>query len=288
LLLTLVFLGSACDPAPLSVWKPPANDPQTASVPSTPSQDDQPPQFAARDETARVTARRRLRLDVTLNVLHVEVPRAQRNNVGPLWNYLREDVLDQRTVLRLHRNGLRVGVGHAQDWEAVKAALDAADGVRSAVMDPVRLPPNYPFALELDEHPREQTLFFVGDDGVLSGETWPRSRNFLRVSYDLNLTSPQRLRLVLVPEVRQRQEGWRWVRHESGLVQMPEYGGRAFGAAAFAVDLEAGEFLLVAPSEQADLYGLIGGAFLCRRQDDQLFDSYIFLRSDVNRVAQRD
>jgi hypothetical protein len=221
-----------------------------------------------------------------LSVLHVQIPRDRRQQAEPLWNHLREDVVDGRTALRLRKNGLRVGLGHGQWWEAIKATIDATEGARSVTLSPVQLPPGYPLALELDERPREQTLFFVGEDGILSGETWPHSRNVLRVSYDLDLADPQRARLTVVPEVRQRLDGWRWVRTAAGLTQTPSYEGRAFGAAAFGTGLEPGEFLLIAPSREAELFGIVGGAFLSQDVDGRPFDSYVFLRADVNHVAR--
>ena len=147
--------------------------------------------------------------------------------------------------------------------------------------------PAFPLALELDERPREQTLFFLGDDGILTGETWPQSRNVLRVSYEISPANPERVRVAVVPEVRQRLDGWRWVRSGAGLAQVPQYSGRAFGAAGFTVDLEPGEFLLVAPGPQADLYGMVGGAFLSSEREGERCDSYVFLRADMNHVAFR-
>lgn len=230
---------------------------------------------------------RRMRLDVVLTILHVQIPRSARRQAEPLWNHLREDVIASDTALRLRQNGLRVGVGHAQWWDAMKATLDATSDVRSQSLDPVRIPPNYPLALELDEGPREQTLFFMNEDGILTGESWPQSRNALRFSYDLNLQDRECVTLLVVPEVRQYRAGWRWVRSEAGLVQLPKYGGRAFAAASFGVLLEPGEFLLIAPSEQVDLYGILGGALLSREEEGRHYDSYVFLRADVNHVARR-
>ncbi len=245
------------------------------------------PTLVRAPEPERTAPVARVALDVVLTILHVQVPTGGRAAVEPLWNHLREDVLDSATVLRLRKNGLRVGIGNAEWWDAVKATLDATEGVRSQPLDPVRLPPDFPLALELDQRSREQTLFFVADDGILTGETWPHSRNVLRVSYELNRLHPERVRLLVVPEVRQRLDGWRWVRTGSGVAQMPEYNGRAFAAAAFSVDLEPGEVLLVAPSREADVYGIVGGAFLSSEPEAGRGDSYVFLRVDVNHVALR-
>jgi hypothetical protein len=91
----------------------------------------------------------------------------------------------------------------------------------------------------------------------------------------------------VVPEVRQRLDGWRWVRTTTGVSQTPEYYGRAFAAAAFSVQLQPSEFLLIAPSRDADVYGIVGGAFLSGAAEADRYDSYVFLRADVNHVALR-
>ena len=43
--------------------------------------------------------------------------------------------------------------------------------------------------------------------------------------------------------LRQELAGWEWVREESGLMQMPRSGGRAFGSVGCTVGLLPGEFL---------------------------------------------
>lgn len=270
-------------PAPGSTARPtPAGSPATPTRP-----DDHPLTLVGKPAPASTAAARTIRFDVALTTLLVQIPRRDRTQTEAVWNHLREDVFDGRTALRLRQNGLRVGVGRAEWWEAVQTVLNSVPAVRSNEVTPVRVPPNYPLALELDTAPREQTLFFASDDGVLSGETWPQSRNVLRVSYELNLHNPERVRLVVVPEVRQHLDGWSWVKTDTGLAQVPNYAGRTFATAGFAAELEPGEFLLVAPTEASDGFGLIGSTFLTTQEDEQRFESFVFLRADVNRIAQR-
>jgi hypothetical protein len=280
---------AACNGPPIALWSPAPAGPPVVPIP-TASQQPRPENSPALPRPTELEVQapvKRVRLDVVLTILHVAVPPRSRAQTEPLWNHLREDVFDGATTVRLQKNGVRVGVGNAEWWDAVKATLDATDGVHSQALDPVRIPPDFPLALELDERPREQTLFFLGDDGILTGETWPQSRNVLRVSYDINPANPERVRVAVTPEVRQRLDGSRWVRSGAGLTQIPQYSGRAFGAAGFNVDLEPGEFLLVAPGPQADLYGIVGGAFLSSEREGERCDSYVFLRADMNHVAFR-
>lgn len=248
---------------------------------------DTPPEFGTSSGPRLLQRPTQTRLDTVLRVLHVQIPSSRRGQAATLWNHVHEDALDVDTRLRLGRNGVRAAIGHNRWWEAIKATFDAIEGAQTVALDPVRLPEGYPLALQLDSNPHEQTLFFVAEDGVLSGETWPGSRNVLRVSCALDLEHPECLHLAVVPEVRQRLDGWRWVRHEAGLTQLPKYEGRAFAAAGFVADLEPGQFVVLAPGERADVYGIVGGAFLVQELNGTRYDSYVFLRADVNHVACR-
>jgi hypothetical protein len=223
-----------------------------------------------------------------LAVLHILVPQAQESAVEKIWNFLREDVLDAETRLRLQQNGLRVGVGHVQSWEPIKAALDAIEGHRVTFATPVRVPVGFPLSLELDSESREQTLFYVGTDGILSGSSWPDSRNVLRATYAPDPRDAGRVLLQVVPEVHQRRDGWEWVRTESGLWQIPRQSMETFHAAGFVLTLGQEEFVLLAPSVNSRIYGLLGGAFLTRRSEGQNWNSYVFLRPEATDVGQYD
>ena len=228
------------------------------------------------------------RLVYEMAVLHVLVPQPQRTDMDKIWNFLREDVLDAETQLRLRRNGLRVGVGHAQSWEPIKAAMDAIEGHKVAMTSPLRVPIGFPLALELDAEPHDQTLFYVGRDGILSGGTWPASRNVLRISYSPDPHQSDRVVLLAVPQVHQKRTGWEWIRTEAGLWQVPRQDMQSFDAAGFMLSLDPGEFVLIAPSENSALYGLLGGVFLTRETEGRHYDSYVFIRPEARQIGQND
>jgi len=219
-------------------------------------------------------------------VLHVLIPRDHAGAAAKIWNFLREDALDAETQQRLRQNGVRVGVGHTQWWEPVKAALDAIDDHRVTFATPLRVPAGFPLSLELDSEPREQTLFYVGADGILSGGTWPRSRDVLRVTYAPDVRDLRSIVVYVVPEVHQEQDGWEWVRTESGLWEVPRQAKQTFDAAGFALTLAPGEFALLAPSGNSHIYGLLGGAFLTRTCEGRQYDSYVFLRPEARQIGQ--
>jgi hypothetical protein len=239
-------------------------------------------------ELPEETAPQPQRLVYELAVLHILVPQGQQAAAEKVWNFLREDGLDAETRLRLQQNGLRVGVGHARDWEPIRLAMEAIEDHRVTFATPIRVPVGFPLSLELDSEPREQTLFYIGPDGILSGSTWPDSRNVLRVTYAPDLHDADRIRLFAVPEVHQRRDGWEWVRTEAGLWQVPRQSMQTFDAAGFVLTLSPGEFALLAPSANAQIRGLLGEACLTRKSEGRRYNSYVFLRPEARHVGQQD
>ncbi|MBK8915628.1 MAG: hypothetical protein IPM64_13720 [Phycisphaerales bacterium] len=223
--------------------------------------------------------------EIFLRILLVQVPAAQSESAGKIWNHLREDVLDAGTSQRLRRNGLRIGVGRVEWWEPVQVALNAVEGARSNPWEPVRIPPAYLLGLEMDTAPREQTVFSVEADGILSGGTFVQSRNVLQLMCLLDPRERSRVHLHIVPEVRQQIEEMQWVQTERGMMEVPRYRGQRFPAAGLSVPLEDGEFVVIAPGEQSRLYGLIGRIMLSEEIQARRYDSYVFLKPEVRYAA---
>ncbi len=283
----IVLLVAACAGCKSGApGRPPPGQPQAEAAPEI--QDADTGITLVRADHAAPRKAEPPRLAYELAVLHVLVPQEQEAAMEKIWNFLREDVLEAQTDLRLRQNGLRVGVGHAQWWEPIKAALEAIEGHQVTLETSLRVPAGFPLSLELDSEAREQTLFCVGSDGMLSGSTWLDSRNVLRVTYGPDLRDADRIVLLVVPEVHQKQDGWRWVRTEAGLWQVPRQALRAFDAAGFVLTLGPGEFVLLAPSDQARVYGLLGGAFLTRELQGRHYRSYVFLRPEARYVGGHD
>ena len=224
------------------------------------------------------------RIDVALRVLQVRVPTAKRAATEPIWTYAREDVLDAETHRRLRENGIRVGVARTDWWEGMRTTLDGIEGREVHEIEPLRLPFGFPLGLELDDGPHDQTLFYLNSEGALTGHTWNQSRNFLRVSYTLDPARRGRVRLQIVPEVRQRKPGFDWVRTEGGYAQQPRVDGMAFDQAGFTLPLDPDEVLILAPNDNANAFGIIGGAFLTESTQERGYDRFVLIRPDTRYV----
>lgn len=222
--------------------------------------------------------------EVRLVVLHVQVPCSERERTEKIWNHVDENPLDSETLLRLKRNGVRVGVGRLDWWDAIKTGLDTIEGVRVTELDPVRLFPNYRLGFDIDRAPHEQTIFVVGEDGILTGSTFQQSRNVLCAYYVADPRRDDRVMLSVVPEVRQRLEGWQWISTPEGVAQIPRDNIFALLPAGFTLPMESGQFLLLAPNDRADYFGLVGGRFLTEEIDGRRYDSFIFATLDFTNV----
>jgi hypothetical protein len=243
------------------------------------------PVATAANPTPAATARDAstpLQIDARLIVLHVQTPRAARAAVAGVWDLVREDALDSGTAARLNSNGVRAGMGQIARWDAVRAVFNGTENSRAFELPPLPNPPGRPLALNLDSSPRDQTIFCLDDDGILSGDSWPASQKALRLTYALDLQRPEQILLTIVPEIRQelppaltytKQDGWDTGRRREG---------RAYASAAFTLPLTGSEFVLIGPGENSDVFGILGGAFLTDVINSERYDAYVFIRAEIN------
>lgn len=271
----LLCAGAGCDPR-LRPWWPqtPREAPRADKVPDA---DTGFTLLSLPPDSPAEPPARPLRL-VELSVLHLRVPRAQHKKAVRLWDHLREDALDSDTMLRLRRNGFRVGVGHAEDWNAIKAVMDEADQTLVHRSDPIRLPELFPLDLELDLAAGDKTIFYIASDGILTGSDWADSRLFLRIAYRYDARYPDRVNLSVLPGVRRDNSKLHWVRTGAGMARVPRREGQGYTAVGFALTLQPDEFGVIGPGERAVTRGLIGNAFLTDEIDDVPYESYLFIR----------
>lgn len=266
--------------------------PASRPAPETPtSQPDSPfpnPGQSKDDNASRNPELRAARNWMVLGVLSVLIPESNSGAASKIWEHVREEMLDATTRLRLQDNGFRAGIGHVRLWEPVRAVLDGIEGHRVMQSVPLRVPAGFPLTFELDSEPRTQTLFYVGRDGTLRGSTYPSSRNAFRVTYAEDVRRADRIRMSVVPESQRKEEGWRWVRTQEGLWQVPRAENHPFEDVAFNVSLARDEFLLIAPSESASVRGILGRAMLTTDFEATSCFTYVFLRPEVPDVGQAD
>lgn len=223
--------------------------------------------------------------NLQVSVLSIQVPTRALASVASVWDHLREDVIPGDTALRLRDNGLRVGISALRWWDTVKGIFEAVDGHRVLNTGPVLMQRGVPLQLDLDAAARDQTVFYLANDGILSGHTLRASRNTLRLNWLPDPAGAERVRVAFTPLVRQEGVGWRWVKTDTGVAQAPGDQERVYDAAAFAVSASPEEFILLAPGENARLFGMLGGVLLSGDVDGIPHSTFIFLRPEWQATA---
>lgn len=224
-----------------------------------------------------------------LTVVHVKVPRESAAAMARTWSLLDEGVVAVDVRSRLSRNGLRIGAGKIDAWPTVKTFIERVPGYRIVLARPMQVPLGFSVALELDQEPRDQTLFVVGFDGVLSGRSFPATRNVLRVEARRLPQYPDELDVVLAPEVRQPSDNWRWVHTGVGVEQVPDQKRWSFAPVSARVRLARDEFLLLSAAEpQSAPASLLGPTMLSSTADGIEYASFLFIRPEAQDVGSGD
>ncbi|MFN0135934.1 MAG: hypothetical protein ACKVS9_07420 [Phycisphaerae bacterium] len=223
---------------------------------------------------------------LTLAVLHVEIPARELDAADNIWTHINESQIDADVGLRLSRNGLRVGVADLTAFEPIRVILDSIPRHRVTQPPPLSVPNGLPLVLEMDAEPRDQTIFCVAADGILSGGTYLQSRNSIRVTYGALPGESGRIRFYATPEIQQREDGFRWIRTEMGLWQQPNERRFVVEAASFGLELKKGEMVIIAPSRAGRAAGLVGETLLARDFEGERYYSFVFMRPEVSDVGQ--
>ena len=244
------------------------------------------PEVAESESVSREVLAGPAPLQMRVAAFNVLIPRGSEGEVRAIWRHLREDVLAADLAARLRANGLRVGVGNARWWTAIRSTLERVEGYRVSSSAPLRQPVGAALTLELDTEPRDQTIFQIGADGMLSGNTFPASRNLLRVVYQPDARPSGRIWVSVTPTIRQDLGGQRWQRTAQGIALAPNEHTTTIDSAAWALWLERDEFLVVAPSEAGSLEGLLGDALLSAQLDGNAYSSFLFFRPEVERLDE--
>ena len=125
--------------------------------------------------------------------------------------------------------------------------------------------------------------------GRLAGTTHPGGEKYIHIDYALQPDDPRRVRLKVTPEIHAESVEKHWVQRDGTYQEMPHYLGRMFSELAATVWLSDGQFLVIGPSEQADIEYLLGSRFLQRNDGDRRCEVLLFATPQLFRtdVAER-
>lgn len=222
-----------------------------------------------------------------LTTYKITLPAGTVSRNEDFWRHIRETAVDVGTHDLLYKNGVRVGVAPADEWENLKAILEE----NPALTQPGTYSGRESGDLEMEMKLKVpyQNLFFFDPSGDLVGRTFERCDNLLRVSFYAAPHKPGTMRLGMVPVVRSLREVWQAtgeVNERRFELVRPEH----FYALNLTVDVALDDFLVVAPSPEAKWSTSLGANFLMADgATDQTETLLIFrpmtYRLKVDRVA---
>lgn len=281
----LLALSASCRPQDNKGWNwgiAPAPKPNSPATPTSPAADAHP--FAEFVEP-RTPADGELEvLLVRFEVLRVELPAEPIRHSLNIWEHADGLRVDPEAVVRLARNGLRIGVVTQNNWPAIQAIL--RDSVTPSVASAQSLQTGFPLFLHVGDVEPGETLFIHHADGRLIGRTLDAGRKTIRLEYETLPPRRDRLRMwvelnVLAPE---RTSAWTLI-PESPNALVPLERFRELTASLI---LNPGDVMILGPNENTpETDVLLGSRYLTSARGGRRTDTLVFVTVTLDRRKLR-
>ena len=199
---------------------------------------------------------------IQLTIYNITLPVGGVSRSDEFWRHINENAVDVGPHDLLWKNGVRVGIAAAGEWDYLRGTLES---------NPARTQPsNFTgresnIELEMKLKVPYQDLFYYDGAGDLTGRTFDRCDNLLRVSFQPAPRKPGTVRLSVCPVVRSLRERlvptgeasfnptpYQWIHPEQ------------FFALNLTADIPRDGFLVLAPSPDGKWPSSLGNTFLIK------------------------
>ncbi len=209
-------------------------------------------------------------VDIAFELLRAELPVESIRHSQKVWNHIDEQRIDPTLSARLARNGLRLGAASVEAWPAMRAILDSCGA--QAQHEQLRAPTGLPLVVDLGSIDSSESIFSYAPNGRLVGKTFPEGRKLLNLAYNVHPELGGYVDLKVSLEVRHDRGVMTWERQGGIIRQVPAVDRQVFEDLKAVLSLNAGEFLVIGPGEEADNEYLVGSRFFMRRQGDGRYE----------------
>jgi hypothetical protein len=195
---------------------------------------------------------------IQLNVYRIMVPAGTISRSEEFWKHIDEHAVDIATYEQLYKNGVRVGVAAASEWDYLKDILEQ----NPAKTQPGAFSGREAKAIDLDMKLKVpyQDLFYFDTTGDLVGQSFERCDDLLRVSFQPAPRKPGTVRLGLCPVVRSLRERIVAVGDVNTRVLQFVHPEQLYELN-LSADIPLDSFLVVAPSPEAKWPTSLGNSF---------------------------
>ena len=209
-----------------------------------------------------------------LDVFQLTVPVGAISRSREFWKRVDEQSVDVATYDLLLKNGFRVGVAPASEWNYFRGIIEQHPAGKRQMT--VTAGDAGSLELLMKKVPDGQDLWYFTDDGRLIGRTYDRSENILQVSFQAAPRKPGQVRMTLCPVVRSLRRKFQvTVLNEETEYEFvkPE---RMYDLN-LCCDIPTDGFLVLAPSTLASWSNNLGSAFLSEGGDAERFEHVLLM-----------
>jgi hypothetical protein len=212
---------------------------------------------------------------ISLSVYRISVPaRAVSHNEG-FWKHVNEDnLVDVGTHDILFSNGFRAGVAPRSDWDYFKNILESnpvmSQLTRSSSMEAAS------FELPLKQNVIDQFIFYFHPTNGLIGQKYDRCNNSLMIRFEPTPKRPGFVRITVTPRLLSERTELVWTVRNNVRELTFEHPDTLFEMK-LTVDVPLDQFLIVAPSQEADASSSLGRKFLYHESNGQEFESLLLI-----------
>ena len=194
-----------------------------------------------------------------VRVAMVEVPAGLSHE--ELWALVNEGVVSQQVSRRLINNGFRIGLGQADQWDAVCDALGELSGrpVKSGL---VISAPDSPMVIELKGRQTEATVFTVHPDRTVSGRNLPPGDYVLSFLCSHDPINPSSITVTGQPQVHGSRRTPRTVGAGRDMAMVNHRRIIGMNLLTFQMAVPKDGFLVIGPSASIERAHSLGGLFL--------------------------
>jgi hypothetical protein len=197
-----------------------------------------------------------------------------------IWSYLDEETVGPDAAAALARNGLRVGVGHPDNWPDLERVLRRMTG-RSLGTFQTPVLPAAPMPVTLRKVSEVQTVFVVNEDMTLTGQDHAPAENELMVSMSFDAEQRDRVLITGVPQIRGQRVRMDVREAARSVVYRPTHVIHTFDSLRFTLTARRGEFLVIGPGSQSREPTSVGHHFFVRSHEGVRQETILIIMPEV-------
>ena len=222
-------------------------------------------------------------LMVRVQIETFELPIGAASESDQIWTYLNEEPVGTQRGVTLGRNGIRIGVGRAEDWPDLARVLKRLKG-RRVLGHTITSLPGATKVVMLQAKQPPQDVFTFYEDLTGSGKRYPAGDAMLAISTALNEDDISSVQITGMPQIRSSEHRPRIIRERSTprIVDRPELFN--FEPLTFRLEVPSGGFVVIGPSAEAQRPHSVGRSFLISKRKGMSFETVLLLMPKVRRV----